>query len=505
MKTIIISVVMLLIGFGAGYLILAPEEADSSSVSSETKQLYTCGMHPQIISDEPGYCPICGMKLIPKLDSGTESGSIVVDPTTRQNMGMATVAVDYRPISREVRAFGKVKYAEPNIYTINLKFEGWIEKLFVDYEGKKVKKGDPLLEVYSPNLVAAQKEFLIAYKSGQKTNASNNELATLLESSRKRLQNFDIAEDQIDKLISTGEIIRTVTLRSPASGIVAVKKVSDGEHLMPGTELYQIVDISTVWVSAYIYEDELPFIKLGQKADVIFPNLIDVKREANLSYISPYLEPGRQVEIRFNIDNVDFLLKPDMYAEVTIKSALKLDRLAIPRSAVINSGTRQIVFIAKGEDSFAPRQIITGAIGEDDYIEVQSGLNRNEKVVVSGQFLLDSESRLEEALDGEHQHGDMEPAVSNDTDNHQAEQESSNKSIAEQIYTCPMPEHFHVLQYGPGACPECGMKLVPVEETDNTEVYYCPMIKDQVVSDRPGNCPKCNMSLVKLERENNHD
>jgi len=225
--------------------------------------------------------------------------------------------------------------------------------------------------------------------------------------------------------------------------------------------------------------------------------------EANVSYISPYLDRNRQVEVRPDIDNPDFQLKPEMYAEISFESQLPRNQITLPSKAVINSGKKKIVYITNSDGSYEPRLVKTGAVGSDDYIEIISGLFESEEVAASGQFLLDSESRLNKSLAFTHQHSqdkDTHNKQAEITDNdHQIDTIEEHKTLESSgIYTCPMPEHFHVLQYGEGKCVECGMDLVPVEKTDNSEVYHCPMTESQVVSNEPGNCPKCGMHLTNL-------
>jgi len=251
MKTIILVIVCLGIGFGLGHIFLRAAPAGGNESDAQIAQLlYTCGMHPEIVTSEPGYCPICEMKLTPKKEGGAVPGAILVDPATRQNMGLATTAVDYRRISRTVRAFANVDYSEPKLFSVNLKVEGWIERLLVNYEGETVRKGQPLVEIYSPALVTAQQDFLIAHRTG------GEEFSTLLAAAHQRLKNWDISEEQIERLIEKGEIMRTMTLHSPVDGVVISRLVEKGDHLEPGAELYQIADLSEVWVMAHIYEQD---------------------------------------------------------------------------------------------------------------------------------------------------------------------------------------------------------------------------------------------------------
>ena len=513
MKKIIFTVIFIGAALGAVYLLSAPgNTAIAENTGTAVEQQYTCGMHPEIISDEPGYCPICEMKLTPKKDGAGKSGSVTIDPVTTRNMGLKTVPAGYRTLSRAVRSFGKVTYREPNLFTVNLKVNGWVEKLYVDYKGARVSKGQMLLEIYSPDLVAAQKEYLIAYKASMNNTQAAGNMQNLLEAARQRLRNWDISNEQLERLEETGEVTRTMRINSPADGVVIVKKVSEGEHLKTGAELYLIADLSSVWVVANVYEQDLPWVSLGREATVVLPHIPGEILTAKVSYVSPYLDENRQAEVRLELNNPAALLKPEMYAEVTLHSVLAGDRLAVPRTAVINSGVRELVYVASGEGAYEPRLIASGVVGEDDLVEIKSGLEAGEKVVVSGQFLLDSESRLNEAIGmdmSQHDHGGTVPLsdekVQPTDEMHPAAGAGHEGHEPSGIYTCPMPVHFHVLRYGEGDCGECGMKLVPVEETDNAGFYACPMRECGVVQAEPGRCSVCGMKLVEFEKDTGHD
>ncbi|MBN1213263.1 MAG: efflux RND transporter periplasmic adaptor subunit, partial [candidate division Zixibacteria bacterium] len=374
MKKYIFAVILISAALGAVYLFLAPgSTVVAKNNNNPVKRQYTCGMHPEIISDEPGYCPICGMKLTLKKDGTNSSVSVTIDPVTTRNMGLKTVPVDYLTLSRSVNAFGKVSYREPNLYTVNLKVNGWVEKLYVAFKGERVSKSQPLLEIYSPELMAAQKEYLIAYKASLNDTEAAGNMRSLLEAVRQRLLNWDISDDQLKRLEETGDISRTLSISSPAEGVVVDKKVSEGEYLKAGAELYRLADLSSVWVIASIYEQDLPWVSLGQKATIALPNLPGEKFKATVSYISPYLDERRLAEVRLELSNPRALLKPEMYAEVTLHSTLSGDRLAVPRAAVIHSGVRELVYVVSGEGAYEPRLITSGAVGEDDMVEVLSG------------------------------------------------------------------------------------------------------------------------------------
>ncbi len=427
------------------------EGANGESIAAPAEGVqYTCGMHPFIIQDEPGTCPICamdltplksgtgggqqavaggerkikywvapmdptyirdepgkspmGMDLVPVYEDEAPGGSIIqIDPVTQQNMGVRTAEVSRRDLARTVRTVGLVGYEEPKQYTINAKIGGWIENLYINETGQFVKKGEPLLSIYSPELVSAQEEYLLALNNKAKLEKSPfPEIAEgaerLLASSQKRLEYWDISKEQIAQLRQSGEVKKNLTLYSPYDGIVSGKMANEGMKIQPGMELFRISDISNVWVFADIYEYELPWVKVGQDAWVELPYQSEPVR-GKIDKIYPYLEAKtRTVKARIVLDNPRFELKPDMYVNVVIEAQTVENVLAVPAEAVIDSGDKQTVFVALGEGKFEPRQVQTGLRGEKGYLQIKEGLLPGEWVVTSAQFMLDSESQLREAI-----------------------------------------------------------------------------------------------------------
>jgi Cu(I)/Ag(I) efflux system membrane fusion protein/cobalt-zinc-cadmium efflux system membrane fusion protein len=389
------------------HLSAGPDEARAEA------QKYTCSMHPFIIRDEPGNCPICGMTLTPLKAAGpgkgaqpgkenTQGGVITIDPVTQQNMGVRLATVSRRDMSRTIRTVGLVGYEEPHQYSLNSKIDGWIERLYVNETGSQVKNGAPLLEIYSPDLVTAQEEYLLALRNkGALANSEVPEIAAggsrLLEASRKRLRYWDISEAQIKSLEKTGTAKKTLTLYAKNSGILTQKKVSEGMFVKAGMELFQIADISTVWVYADIYEYELPWLKVGQTASIQLPYQREPVR-GRISTIYPYVETKtRTVKARIDLANPNLELKPDMYVNVSIETQAIKNVLAIPVEAVINSGAQQRVFVSLGEGKFQPRMVKLGLQTADGFVQVVQGLAEKERIVVSAQFMLDSESTLRAA------------------------------------------------------------------------------------------------------------
>jgi Cu(I)/Ag(I) efflux system membrane fusion protein/cobalt-zinc-cadmium efflux system membrane fusion protein len=425
----------------------AGSDASTESAEDEEKTVYVGPMHPWIISDEPGQCPICGMDLVPKAanETGQDASTtgereiaywrapmnpqeiydapgksamgmdlvpvyedelvggvnISIDPVTQQNMGIRTAEVVEGTLSNTIRTYGHITYDETQTVQVSLKTSGWIEKIYVDFTGKHVEKGHPLFELYAPALVAAQEEYLSTYRrlkqsTGQNPAGMKNDL---LASARRRLAYFDVAESEIKTIENTGFANKTVTIRSPASGIIIDKNVEKGSYIKPGTTVYRIADLTRVWLEAHIFEYELPWIFEGQEVEMRIPFEPGKIYTGKVSFVYPYLQrKTRDVVIRLEFDNPDLALKPDMYADVWIKTGAISEGLIIPSEAVIRSGERNIVFVAQQHGKFTPRNITLGLSLDDGMVQVLSGVAPGDLVVTSGQFLLDSESKLKEAV-----------------------------------------------------------------------------------------------------------
>ena len=412
----IVFVIGLALALGGGYLLgLSRHDhgtPDSGTGQEAAKVQYTCSMHPFIIRDAPGACPICGMALTPvktekNTPSGTEAGSegIRIDPVTLQNMGLRTERVTKRTLQRTIRTVGFVTIADDRQFSVNSKIEGWVERLFINRDGQPVKKGQGLLEIYSPELVAAQEEYLLAASSRTRLAGSPfPEIAAgadrLLEAARTRLRYWDISQEQIRSLERSGQVRKNVTLFSEHEGIVISKKVLTGARIMAGEELLKIADLSKVWIIADLYEYEIPWVKVGQRARVELPLADGKVIDGTITYLYPYMENDtRTLKARIEVANPGMELKPAMYANVSITVGAADETLVVPMTALLNSGKGQTVFVALGEGRFAPRTVKSGVRDDDSFIQILSGLSEGEDVVVSAQFMLDSESRLREALD----------------------------------------------------------------------------------------------------------
>jgi hypothetical protein len=372
----------------------------------------------------------------------------------------------------------------------------------------QVHAGDPLFDFYAPELYSAQEEFLQAARDALREGSGTGDLARRrFESAGDRLRLFDIAEEQIEDLLREGVVRKTLSIAARQTGIVTEKMVVQGDYLQAGQPAYKIADLSNVWVIGRVFETDLPYIKLGQEAQMELDYLPGRIYRGRVTYIYPYLKPGtREIPVRMEFHNPGYDLKPGMYATVTIQGILADQAVLAPVSAVIDTGERQIVFIRREPGKFAARRVVTGARGRDDELQILSGLTPGEIVVVSGQFLLDSESRLREATLkmlglGEQEHTShpmpVEFGSSLSTD------QTGDEPLR---YVCPMPSHSGILYDQPGDCPLCAMKLVPTHPWHAAEAtvenWICPMPEHlNVRADGPGKCPDCGMTLIPVTRE----
>jgi len=331
-------------------------------------------------------------------------GTVQITPERQQLIGVKIGPVEMRPLEKVIRTVGRVDYDEKRIVTVSLKIGGWIEDLYVDFTGRFVKQGEPLLTIYSPELVSTQEEYLVALHAKKSlTKSPFPEVAgsgdSIAESAKRRLKLWDITDEEIQKLEESGKSKKTLTLYSPFSGFVLEKSAYKGMNVMPGAALFKLADLSVVWLIADIYEYELPFIRLGQQASVQLSYIPGERFTGKAIYIYPSLNPEtRTAKVRFELPNPHGKLKPEMYANVEIKVHLG-QKLTVPEGAIIDTGLRQLAIIDKGNGYFEPREVKVGS-KVDNYYEVIKGLKAGERVVTSANFLIDSESKLKEAVGG---------------------------------------------------------------------------------------------------------
>ncbi|MDH4264733.1 MAG: efflux RND transporter periplasmic adaptor subunit [Deltaproteobacteria bacterium] len=330
-------------------------------------------------------------------------GAVQISQERQQLIGVKFGKVEQRSLDKVIRTVGRIDYDEKRLVTISPKIGGWIEDLYVDFTGKYVKRGERLLTIYSPDLVSAQEEYLIALRTAKALGSRDS----LVESARRRLKLWDISDAQIKALEEKGQVGKTLTLHSPFSGFVLEKMAFQGMNVVPGMALYKLADLSVVWLYADIYEYELPLIRLGQEAAIELSYYPGEVFRGKVIYIYPYLDPAtRTAKVRFQFSNPRGRLKPEMYANVQIKIPLG-PKLVVPEEAVIDTGERQVAMLDRGAGYFEPREVKLGT-KVDQYYVVLQGLKDGDRVVTSANFLIDSESKFKEAVGGMagmHDHG----------------------------------------------------------------------------------------------------
>lgn len=382
------------------------EKMPQENKPKERKILYYVDpMNPSNKTDKPGKAP-CGMDMAPVYDEelGSENlpaGTVKLSPEKQQLIGVQFSEAAEMHLVKTIRAVGRAAYDETKIAHVHTKFPGWVDNVQVDFVGQLVKKGQPLFSIYSPELVATQQELLIAKKSRDYLEKSpfegiGSQSVALYKSTRERLRLWDISDAQIKQIEQKGEPLKSLTLYSALNGFVVSRNVYSGQQVSPEQELYTIADLSDIWVLAEVYEYELAGIHLGQKAEVSFPSFQAKTFEGQVTYISPELDPKtRTAKIRVVLSNRDFLIKPDMFANVELNVDYG-DKLSIPREAVLDSGTSRTVFVSRNDGYFEPRKVTLGPRVDDRFI-VLEGLKLGERVVTSANFLIDSESQLKSA------------------------------------------------------------------------------------------------------------
>ncbi|MBK7293802.1 MAG: efflux RND transporter periplasmic adaptor subunit [Holophagaceae bacterium] len=406
LRTLGLVALGLVAGIGGTLLLRpAPKHDHEASAAAPKKQMFQCPMHLQIIQDHAGSCPICGMDLVPMEEIGASASAveghaaITIDPARQQLIGLRTETVAEGAVSGELRALGRVAVDETRVRKVTVKVEGFVERLFVDFVGKPVAKGQPLFSFYSPEFVSAQREYLLALKTQQALAGGTLQASggDLLEAARRRLSLWDVPKEAIDHLEKSGEVLRTLTLRSPISGVVTVKNVVEGARLTPADIPFEITDLSRVWVLVDIYEAELARAKVGLPADLMVEASPGKTFKGRIVFVDPVMDPKtRTAKARVEFANAAGELKPEMFGDVLLKGPGRKG-LIVPLDAVLDAGTTKVVFVALGEGKFEPREVTTGTtVGER--VEIRSGLQAGDAVVVRANFLVDSESRLKAAL-----------------------------------------------------------------------------------------------------------
>lgn len=584
---LIVSAIILVVAGGAGLVFVKVAKKPVSSEKNSVQVLYHCPMHTTYFSNKPGDCPICGMKLVPVNAEGSPGSknserkilyyrdpekpwatsekpgktaegkelepvyeddaaaghAIKIEPAVVQNMGVATEKVKVRKLQRDIRTGGNVEINETRVSVVNAKVMGWVEKLYVDFTGQEVKAGQKLLDLYSPELVSAQEEYLEALRYRKSLLTSTPEArdgaANLIASAKQRLLNWDMSEQDLARLETEQRAQRTIPFYAPVNGIVLEKMVVTGQNVMPGMAFYKIADVSRVWVIANVYQDDLPFIATGQSAKIELASQPGRLLKGVVSFISPVLDmSSKTAQVRIEVENTqDHPLKPNMFASVQIVSPLSVSAVSVPEQSVIRSGKRNIVIVALGNGYFKPLEVRLG-ISAQGYVQVLNGLHEGETIVTSSQFLIDSESNLaavvrqmtsqpeeEQKIEKDsvaghapgHQHSSRGTGGDSKTVNTPGQKKL--KSEQKVVYTCPM--HPQIVQDHPGKCPLCGMNLVRKQTTsensnhetgavrtvgfdtisnaaakENQAILYTCSMDPDIIQDKPGNCPRCGMRLI---------
>ena len=528
-KKVLIIIGLLAIIAAGSYFYFGRESNGIAQNISAQKQLYTCGMHPQIISDEPGNCPICGMKLVPiknssnnnkkkilywrapmdpneiydhpgksKMgmdlvpvydDAGSNEGIVKIDPAVEQNMNIKTVEVKKKNLSSRVITNGVLTTNEQKEYIVTTRVNGWIEKLYVNYTGQAVNKGEKLMDVYSPELVAAEQELLTALS--YQTSIKNSSLSDvsksgdeLLKNAVRKLQLLEIPDEEIERLKESKELKTYVTLYAQKSGTVIEKNVVEGQKIMSGSPLLHISDLSNLWLTADIYEYELNKIDLGSKAKIKFNYLPDRTFEGKVSFIYPTIDAkSRTVKIRIDMNNKNGNLKPEMFANVEIEGKNLGDYPVVPENAVLRSGTKDIIVVALGSGRFKPQEVHLGNYS-NGYYQVLSGLTEGTTIVTSAQFLIDSESNLRAAV-GQMQTSEQTAKTKNDS----MQNMDMKKAVVENEEEAEKNDS-QLIRKEP-------VDVKAVDKNNNGKVFE-DLMDWNVISDEPGECPICGMFLKEV-------
>ena len=421
------------------------------------QELWTCPMHPHILEEEPGDCPVCGMALVlanggvesenfASSSSGTgereilfyrnpmnplvtspvpakdemgmeyvavyadegiqiadQRATVRISPVVVQNMNVQTAMVERRDLSQEIRTVGYLEYDQERMVTVTTKYSGWVEKVYVNYVGEPVEKGQPLFEIYSPELVQTEQELLSAIQYARKFDSAGTEAgrraAALVGSARERLRYWDISVDQIDHLERTGEVFRTLQVVAPASGLVMKRMAGlEGMAVQPGMQVYHIADLRSLWLSVEVFEHQLALIDIGSSAEVELTYFPGEVFSGTIRFIEPeFSEATRTLQVKIEVPNADGRLRSGMFGTVRFHPMVATQALVIPTQAILRTGQRNVVIVDLGEGSFAPREIQAGHEG-GGYVEILAGLSAGDRIVTSAQFLIDSESNLQAAV-----------------------------------------------------------------------------------------------------------
>jgi Cu(I)/Ag(I) efflux system membrane fusion protein/cobalt-zinc-cadmium efflux system membrane fusion protein len=550
-KFLLIGIASIIIVMIAGYFIFYNNGSESSEHNiSEHNQLWTCGMHPDIIMHEPGNCPICGMKLVPKQgsnssnsnsgerkiiyyrspmdptitsqyprkdemgmdyvpvynDEAASDGTVKISPTVIQNINVKTEKVAKRKIRNIITTNGVLTTNETEEYIVTTRVNGFVQKLYVNYVGKRINRGDKLMDIYSPELVVAQQELLTAVSYQQAI--SNSDIQDILKSgdeliknSVKKLQLLEMPDSDIKKLMNSKDVKTYVTLYAQQTGTVISKNVLEGQKINPGMPLLQITNLNTLWLMADVYEFELSKLSLGTKAEIKFNFKPGVIYNGKVSFIYPTIEPKtRTVKVRIDVKN-NGELKPDMLANVTIMGKELDNALVAPENAIIRSGKNDIVIIALGEGRFRPQNVLLGEYS-DGYYQVLNGLSEGDQIVTSAQFLIDSESNLRTAVN-QFTSDNSKPKpmsgkeVGKEVGKEKPAMEMKDNKKNEPITSKDKPKEVKKEE----SIVRTGIIDLKIIDKNKDGKLYQDMMDWNVISDEPGDCPLCGMELMEMNIE----
>jgi Cu(I)/Ag(I) efflux system membrane fusion protein len=411
--TLILVAAALVAGFVLSPLLRTTHDHAAESASTQSSQKWTCSMHPQVIRDAPGNCPICGMALEPLREDGQSHASgLRIDPVMVQNMGIRTAKVIEGPLVRSVRAVGYLEEPETAQLDINLRVSGWIEKLQAGVEGMPISKGQTLFELYSPEMQVAVEELISARRSRESLPASADEstrrtVTTLYESAAQRLELWGLSRQQVEELSKLDRAPRTIAFRSPIDGHVTEKAVFEGSAVKAGDLVMRLSNRSVLWLDAQVFERDLPLVREGQKVTATVSADPGRVYEGTVQFVHPHLDATtRTALVRIEVPNESHVLRQGMYATVELSGVAVEKALLVPREAVIDTGVRQIAFVMKGSGEFEPRPVKMGLRADRGMVQILEGLAAGEMIVTSGQFLLDSETRLREGIE-KHLHANL--------------------------------------------------------------------------------------------------
>lgn len=400
---VVLFVVVALAGAGIGWSVArarTPGGASTSADGASTPgQLWTCSMHPQVLQHAPGVCPICHMALTP-VGADAQSGALAIDPVVIQSMGVRTERVRRRDLHRDVRASGTFVERSPDHRDVNLRVSGWIETLHADIDGMPVKRGDPLFELSSPELTVAVEELIAARKQRASSDSASDSIgATLFAAARARLVQLGLSAERIDALAALDAAPATVTFESPTDGHVTATTVYAGAAVMAGDRVMRIANNHRLWLDARVPARDVSRVENGARVTAEVDAWPGETFEGHVLFLHPHLDDAtRTALVRAEIDNSRGKLREGQWASVSIESTTRADALVVSREVLIDTGRRHVAFVSAGGGRFEPRDVTVGLAGDDGLVEVTSGLADGEEVVASGQFLLDSESRLREAV-----------------------------------------------------------------------------------------------------------